>query len=122
MARSGEQKVVREAGRSSEFLMQVGILRYTEADGHCQTCIVLRDPLPMTEGKSGWALFAAARAFLPTLRELGHRGLCVEHIVHDRAVLPVLDRRMRQHHTRVRAGMVPGDTLSTNPEAQSLLN
>ena len=41
---------------------------------------VLRNPLAMTAGNSGWALFAAARAFLPAFRELGHRGLCVEHI------------------------------------------
>ena len=95
VATSGTRKVIREGGHAHEFLLEVGFLRYEEADGRCETFVAMRCPLPLTSGKDGWCLFAAARAFLPTLRELGHRGLSVEHLVCDRAVLPILDRRMR---------------------------
>eukprot|EP00969_Alexandrium_andersonii_P341100 15077681-Alexandrium_andersonii.AAC.1 len=81
-----QQKVVREGGQTHEYLVQQAFLRYIDASGAAHTVPVLRDPLPLTHGKGGWAVFQAGIEFLPTLRQLGHTGISVEHVAFDRAL------------------------------------
>ena len=53
------------------------------------------------------------------LRELGHRGLVVEHMVFDRAAFSALDRCLRQQHIAIHVGL-PADVEAA--EAPPLLN
>lgn len=50
------------------------------------------------EGKTAWALYAAGRASLPTLRELGHEGIAISHYTFDRACFSALQRSFKQTH------------------------
>ena len=121
-AKLGPTRVHRVGGMSVELLMEVVFLRYVDLDDQCHTHVVLRDPLPLTHGKSGLALFAASRQFFPTARECGHLGLVVEHLVCDRAQLSILDRLLRQQHTLIHAHMSEGPALEEDPQLQCLLN
>ena len=96
VASAGEMRVVRVGGSGQEYLLQAGFLQYQNAQGDWKIVVVLRDPVLMSTGKGHLKLFAAGRAFLPMLRELGHRGLVVEHMVFDRAAFSALNRIFRQ--------------------------
>ena len=58
------QRVQREGGASHEFLVQQALLKYVSASGVGVVAPVLRDPLPLTEGKSDWAIFMAQSSSL----------------------------------------------------------
>jgi len=101
----GGAKVVRSGGESEEYLIMQGLLRTRRADGTPVTVVLARDPLPLTEGKTADAVFAACEAFAPTLRQVGHRGLCIQHYEFDRALNAPLQRRFAQRHAALaRAG------------------
>lgn len=94
-----KDKTEARAGRATqEYLVQCAFLRRLGSDGVARSMVVLRDSLPLTCGKGGWALFGAARAFLPTLREMEHRGLCIHHYAFDRALRSSLSRTFVQLH------------------------
>jgi len=120
IAKVGQLRVVREGARTHDFLVQQAFLRYFDASGSHQTTTVLRDPLPLIHGKGAWAVFAAALDFLPSLRELGHQGIAVQHYVFDRALHSALCRQFRQRHMAV-AGQTAEGAASTAP-GQALLS
>ena len=82
----------------TELLVQRAILRCCTPSGHVRTSVVVRDPLPLTHGKSAAAIFAAPLEFFPTLRQLGHQGIAIQHYAFDRAMHSPLFRMFRQHH------------------------
>eukprot|EP00974_Lingulodinium_polyedra_P075261 7293153-Lingulodinium_polyedra.AAC.1 len=59
---------------------------------------MLRDPLPLTQGKGTLAVFSCGLDFAPSLREMGHKGVAVHHYVFDRALHDGLLKRFHQHH------------------------
>lgn len=89
--------VQRVGGAATEYLIQQCFVRYFDAHQVPRTAVVLRDPLPLTEGKSAWAVFAAGRDFFPTLVELGHTGISVVHVVFDRALFAPLRKHFSEH-------------------------
>ena len=90
--------VKRTAKGSSEYLVQTCYYRYYDMLGQHHTSVAIRDPLPLTNGKTAQALFAAGLEFQPTLRQSGHKGLIIEHCVFDRLAYGPLSRLHKQAH------------------------
>ena len=59
---------------------------------------VLRDPIPLTRGKTALHEFSAACEFFPMLRALGHIGVVINHDRFGRAVYTALARVLTQRH------------------------
>jgi len=97
LASSG-RRVRRVGAETVEYLVQYAALRRVENDGSVQSTMVLRDPLPLTEGKTALALYSAGRSFIPSLRRMGHVGVAIQHYVFDRAGYSALARVFKQHH------------------------
>lgn len=93
---SSAQVVIRRGKVLHELLMQRGFLKMRTPSGQDRVAILMRDPLPLTAGKSVWHLFSAAVGFFPLLRKAGAAGICIQHLAADRAVFGALDRRLRQ--------------------------
>ena len=89
-------KVRRVGGQSEEFLLQLAFIRFRDDLGRVHTLPILRDPLPLTEGKSSWAVFGCLQDFFPSLRDLGHQGVLIEHFSFDRALFTPLRRMVLQ--------------------------
>ena len=62
----------RQGRESDEFLFQHAFYRRQDALGQVYTEVVLRDPLPMTQGKSALAIFSAGQE---SSRMLGNLGI-----------------------------------------------
>ena len=66
--------------------------------------MALRGPLPLTEGKTAMAFFSVALDFVPTLRQMGHRGIAVQCYAFDRACQSALAKYFQQRHQLVAPG------------------
>ena len=120
-AGQGQAYTVHRQGRDTEeFLVQHSFVRFLDGLGQHRTAMVLREPLPLTEGKSGLALFSAAVAFNRTARELGHKGISVAHYSFDRAAFSSVGRYLKQHHKLLESSF-GGEGQGMNAEALSLL-
>ena len=53
---------------------------------------LLQDILPLTHGKDAIAIFSAGFHFIQSPRSLGHRGIAINHMCFDRALLKPLSR------------------------------
>eukprot|EP00974_Lingulodinium_polyedra_P012426 1199523-Lingulodinium_polyedra.AAC.1 len=96
---NAEGKLTEKKGRRSvEVLVQNCFLRYLHPTGDDRTTVLLRDPLPLTQGKAGSAMLACIKDFCPLAREKGCTGIVIHHYVFDGALRAYLSRRMRQHH------------------------
>jgi hypothetical protein len=115
------QTVKRQGGATLEYLVQHGLLRTYDANGVAQTAVVLRDPLPLTHGKTAWAVFAAGIAFVPTLRQLDHAGIAVQHYVLNRALHGALVRHFAQHHALLAKEQAPASSAHQCGQLQWLL-
>jgi len=85
----------RKGRQMVEYLMQRAILK-RGAEGHWDMAALLHDPVPLTKGKRARNLFSAACSFSPLLRQLGHRGVAIQHFVGDRGVFSALNRLLLQ--------------------------
>ena len=92
------KRVVRNAGKAEEFLIERGFLRSTDSNGQPTMVCLGRDPLPLRDGKSAWHMFSALTRFFPLVQTLGHRGIIVSHYVFDRAMWAPLTRLVQQRH------------------------
>eukprot|EP00974_Lingulodinium_polyedra_P096725 9375201-Lingulodinium_polyedra.AAC.1 len=104
--RSGQQPV--------EVLVQNQFLRYFDGSGVPRSVAIIQDPVPLTKGKSGDALFACAQAMCLIPREHGHRGVNVIHMCFDGALHDFLVRRLKQSHMQLsmaRAGAIREEGL-----------
>ena len=93
----------REGGYLQEFLVQQAFVRYDESSGNAHTACLLRDPLPLTSGKGASVVVAVGIAFAPTIREMGHAGIGVQHCVYDRALFDPLLKMTHQRQMVVAA-------------------
>ena len=106
--------MTREGGASHELLCQRAMYRTRDrTTGGWQTVAMIRDPVPLVHGKGAGPVFSAAVEFLPTLRQMGHRGIAIHHYAFDRALHAPLVRRFKQHHAR----LAPQWAAPTEPEA-----
>lgn len=92
----GQRRFVRKAGRATDFLVERATLVTTGADGQRRVAVLLRDPRPLSEGKTAWHEFGAFKDFFPMLRTLKHRGIIVAHACFDRALQASLCRKIQQ--------------------------
>ena len=96
-AESG-QTVVRKGGHGTDFLMQRAYLRTSDDKGDPVITCILSDPVPMSEGKSATHQYTAAKDFLPLVKEIGHRGVCISHYCFDRAGFAPVSKLLKQRH------------------------
>lgn len=81
-----------------EVLVQQVFMRYMDASGACKSRVLTREPLHLSKGKSGAAIFSCSKDFIPLLRSKGHTGICVNHYVFDGALHSYLCRRLQAYH------------------------
>lgn len=113
---------VRRYGRETdEFLIQHAYYRTLAGlGGDTKTTAILRDPLPMTQGKSSLATFSAFQEFFRTTRQLGHRGICIAHYSFDRALFSSMSRLLKQFH-KLQASQFRAPELGRDHETLELL-
>lgn len=114
---TGELVVVRSGKVLHELLMQRGIVKTTSSTGKGDMALLYHPPVPLTSGKSVWHLFGAGCKFFPLLREVGHPGIVLYHVVADRAVQKPLERMFSQ---RAQAYYTPGLGPDLGPESSLL--
>ena len=98
VAADDKHRVVRKGGSGMEYLVERFFVSAKKKFGQPVAAVSFRDPVPMTAGKSAWAIFACGRQFMPTVREMGHRGIAVNHYCWDRAAFSILEKRFQQLH------------------------
>jgi hypothetical protein len=95
---AGSSRFVKGASEAHEFLMTASFVRFIDSLGACVTKAWLADPLPLTKGKRVPAMVASALRVWRSLRQLGHRGPCVEHYAFDRCGFASLQRHFHAWH------------------------
>lgn len=85
---------------TKEYYVQNCFLMFRDESGGLTVRALLRDPIPMTEGKTVRATAAMAVDFVPNPRAFGHAGLIVRHAAFDRAQFAPLQKLLRQWHIR----------------------
>ena len=83
----------RSGSQCSEYLVQLAAYRAFNMSGDAMSCVFMKEPMPLTNGKTADALFAADTSFAPTLRAMGHTGIAIQHHVYDRAMFSALMKR-----------------------------
>ena len=92
-------RLIRRGGKAShELLINVQFLRYVDELSNIHTVAGVRDPIPLTHGKSSDAIFSGLRAVWGSLRMHGHRGGAIQHYGFDRCGFTALRRRTMQYH------------------------
>ena len=112
--RADGQNMVRVGQQSLEVLVQNQFLRYFDGGGIPRSVAVIQDPVPLTKGKTGDAVFACAKEMALIPRDYGHRGVNVIHLCFDGALHDFLVRRTKQHHLELavaRAGAIREEGL-----------
>ena len=94
----GHKPVVRRAGSGVDFLIEKPYLQTTTTAGQPLISCILRDPVPLTQGKTAWCSFAALAKFMPMARTQGHTGPAINHYCFDRALQAPLSKRLDQRH------------------------
>ena len=89
----------RRSGREcKEFLLKNQYIRWVSSTGEVVTRCLLQDPLPLTHGKTVHAIFTACKKDWKSLREMGHKGIAIEHYAYDRLGFQAHERVWRQWH------------------------
>ena len=87
-----------EGRHTEEFLVQHCFYRAADVLGNVRTTVMIRDPLPLTKGKTSASIFAAGTEFCKTARQHGHTGVSLAHYTFDRALYSALQKLFKQHH------------------------
>lgn len=84
---------------TDEYLVQHVFYRTIDALGTPSTVTLLRDPLPLSCGKTALAQYSCGKSFFQNARQLGHVGISIATYTWDRAGYSALARIWRNHHT-----------------------
>ena len=107
-------------GKGQEILVQHQFIRSYDGAGGCHTVGLTREPQPLSFGKHGDAILACILLGYLMVRNHGHIGIAVCHLVFDGALHSYLTRRMKQYHleqaikrapAQLAAGLDPQDLL-----------
>ena len=90
------KKVARSGKTLIEFLVQRALYKARSPSGQVFVEELYRDPVPLHDGKGAWPLFTAGCQFAPLLRQAGHQGICLTHVIFDRAVQAPLARNFER--------------------------
>ena len=85
VALSPQLRVQMEGGSVVEYLAQQALLRMIDSTGEAHAAIILQDPVPLTSGKTVWAIMGAGLKCTPTLRQMGVIEMVIHHYAFDRA-------------------------------------
>ena len=93
-----------------EFLLQRGLFRSTLLTGHTDLLFLLEEPIGLSKGKKAWNVYVGNQQWLPTLRQLGHKGITLSVYLADGALFTALERKYRARHLlHYRSGQDLGD-------------
>ena len=73
----GQRLVLRKGKKCTDFLCERTFVKGHDSEGRVTSEVLLREPLALTAGKTGWALFSCAQQASPSLRQLGFCGPAV---------------------------------------------
>ena len=90
-------QAVTKGRKGQEFLVSNQFLRTRGLGGDMQTSVLLSEAVPLPDTGASATLMAAQVGW-KWLRELGHRGLAIEHFVWDRKGFTKLERETRRWH------------------------
>ena len=92
-------KRFRRSGRAcKELLLNNEYFRWISSTGEVVTRCLLQDPLHLEYGKSVHSIYAACKRDWKSLREMGHKGISIEHYCYDRLGFQAHERTWRQWH------------------------
>ena len=94
----GKRATLHGHRHTGELLSQIVFLRSFDHRGKAKTAALMREPMELKHGKDTWALYSAMRSFCMSLRQMGHKGIAIQHVSFDRALYKPLARVHRQHH------------------------
>ena len=92
------KRVQARGKQGRELLVSNQFIRYNDPVEGWQTCCLLSEPVPLSEGKAASAILAAARRTWRSLRSLGATHCVLEHYCWDRASITALEREVREWH------------------------
>lgn len=88
----------RKGRMTMEVLVEHVFVRWFDGLGEPHSRVQMREPRPLTWGKSGNALFACAQETVPLPRANGHSGVAISHYLFDGGIRKFLVKRMKQQH------------------------
>eukprot|EP00971_Amphidinium_carterae_P025403 501319-Amphidinium_carterae.1 len=91
----GGRTFVRQGYSLKEFLVQSGFLKYYAAGNQLGVKVIIREPVPLEDGKKSGNLFTAAESFMPKLEHCTSGIRVVAHVF-DRAQYSSLGRMLLQ--------------------------
>lgn len=97
---SGESMVRRSGYSTKEYYVHNCFAMFKDEARQPQVRVLLRDPVPMTDGKTASAAAAIGMDFLPDPRDHGHVGPVVRHVAFDRAQFGTLQKLFRRWFTK----------------------
>lgn len=89
----------RSGKNTNEYFIQTAFFRFIDATGAHHSQMMFAPPLALTKGLGADAQYSAGVRFSQTLRERGHRGLCLNLYTFDRKGIDRLARFYFQRHT-----------------------
>ena len=72
-------------------------LKFTGQVGEDLAVAVVMEPRPLEHGKGTWPI-VSAMLDVPTLKDLGHTGISLQHYCFDRAVYPSICQKCHRRH------------------------
>ena len=96
----GDRVFHRHAKASDEYLVERSSYKGWKSDGGVLIAVSFRDPLPLSEGKTGWHVLACQLASSPSIRSAGHYGPCINHCIWDNGYSSCLSRLVKQVHAQ----------------------
>ena len=90
------ERVVRKGGEGTELLVQRGYIVTHDAFGRLVSAPLVRDPIPLSEGKKVVNIFRAATAFFPHIRQLCHTDIVISHGCFGRGIQSAMGRLLAQ--------------------------
>lgn len=101
-------RLVRDGRRLEEFLLQRSTVKYFNAHRQPVIAVLAEDAVPLRLGKKGGNLYSAATAHMPSLKELSHRGISIQHFVFDRGAYSSVGRLLHQRTLLAGSGAAGG--------------
>jgi len=108
-------KIVRSGKRGVEFMLDRCYVLVQHPTKGLLVRVAIRDPIPLVWGKTAWHYFANQTSVCPTLRQMGHRGLAIEHYMFDGLMYTAQTRISFQYHQSLKIG------FGKTPEESELL-
>ena len=88
-------RTTRQGKCRREYHLEHGFVRIRSVEGHELFDIIPSEARPLTQGRGAWHVWQCREDFLPPVRELGCKGMCVAFTVMDGALYSATKRHLR---------------------------